>query len=147
MLRATLLDRGQPNSSRAPSVYRRLIFLALAVVTIVIGLTVHLHGDVLGDAGRDFAGDVIWASMIAWLIAAMAPQAALWSRVLVATGICFAVEASQLYHAPALDALRHTTMGALVLGSGFDARDLLAYTAGVLGAAAIERIGRKLIAR
>jgi hypothetical protein len=54
--------------------------------------------------------------------------------------ICFAVELSQLYHAPALDALRETTAGHLVLGSGFDPRDLIAYAAGVCAAALVDRM-------
>jgi hypothetical protein len=41
------------------------------------------------------------------------------------------VELSQLYHAAALDAVRATTAGHLVLGSGFDLRDLVAYGVGV----------------
>jgi hypothetical protein len=44
------------------------------------------------------------------------------------------VEVSQLYHAPAIDALRATFVGALVLGSGFDLRDLAAYALGVASA-------------
>jgi hypothetical protein len=50
---------------------------------------------------------------------------------------------SQLYHAPALDALRATRAGHLVLGSGFDARDLAAYTAGVAAAVLLERAVRR----
>lgn len=53
-------------------------------------------------------------------------------------GICFAVEASQLFHTPGLDAFRATTVGQLVLGSGFDSLDLASYTAGVLAAALLE---------
>jgi hypothetical protein len=59
-------------------------------------------------------------------------------RAAVALAICFAVEASQLVHTPALDALRATTPGRLVLGSGFDPRDLLAYAGGVLAALALD---------
>jgi hypothetical protein len=44
---------------------------------------------------------------------------------------CFAVEFSQLIHLPMLDALRRTTLGYLVLGSGFDRRDLAGYAGGV----------------
>jgi hypothetical protein len=57
----------------------------------------------------------------------------------MALAVCFVVELSQLYHAPALDALRQTTVGHLVLGSDFDPRDLAAYAAGVLAAAMLER--------
>ena len=61
------------------------------------------------------------------------------SRAAVALAICFAVEFSQLWHLPILDALRRTTAGHLVLGSGFDLRDFAAYAAGVLAAVLLER--------
>jgi hypothetical protein len=48
------------------------------------------------------------------------------------------VEVSQLWHAPALDAIRATDIGHLVLGSGFDLRDLLAYLLGVAAPTALE---------
>jgi hypothetical protein len=50
----------------------------------------------------------------------------------VALTICWIVEFSQLVHAPWLDGWRATTLGHLVLGSGFDPRDLVAYGLGVL---------------
>jgi hypothetical protein len=65
----------------------------------------------------------------------------------VAVAICFAVEVSQLYHTPALDTLRRTTVGQLTLGTGFDLRDLLTYIGGVLAAACLERAGRIWLGR
>jgi acetyl esterase/lipase len=65
------------------------------------------------------------------------------ARSAVAFGICVAVELSQLVHTPAIDAVRRTALGQLVLGSGFDARDLVAYAAGVSVAALLERIVRR----
>jgi hypothetical protein len=38
-----------------------------------------------------------------------------------------------------LDAVRSTTAGDWIPGSGFDPRDLMAYTLGVLAAAVLER--------
>ena len=76
--------------------------------------------------------------MVLFGIGAAAPGARLVVRCAVAYAICAAVEVSQLYHAPALDALRETGLGHLVLGSGFDARDFAAYAGGVAGAALIE---------
>jgi hypothetical protein len=127
--------------------YVRVAYIALAVGTIVLGLTVHLHGDALGPTSRDLVGDTIWAAMIAWLVAAIVPRLSLRARSLWAMAICFAVEVSQLYHTPTLDLLRHTTIGQLTLGTGFDPRDLLAYIVGVLAAAFLERTGRLLLGR
>jgi hypothetical protein len=134
-------------SHRPLFIYVRLAYVALAFGTIVLGLTVHLHGDVLGPRSRDLVGDAIWAAMIAWLVAAIVPRFSLRARSVWAVAICFAVEVSQLYHTPALDMLRHTTVGQLTLGTGFDPRDLLAYIVGVLAAAFLERSGRLLLGR
>jgi len=117
---------------------RRAGFLASACATIAAGLAVHLRGAALGPVARDVLGDALWAMMIAWWAGALAPGARLAARSAVAYAVCACVEVSQLYHAPALDAVRATTLGHLVLGSGFDPRDLVAYGAGVALAAALE---------
>jgi hypothetical protein len=102
-------------------------------------LFVHRSGIMLPAAVRDILGDALWAMMIVWLVSAAAPGARLWTRGAVALGICYAVELSQLIHTPAIDAARATTLGQLVLGSGFDPRDLLAYAAGVAAAVFLDR--------
>jgi hypothetical protein len=76
--------------------------------------------------------------MMTWWVGAVAPRASLLTRTAFAFGICAAVELSQLVHAPAIDAVRSTTLGGLVLGSGFDPRDLAAYAIGVAAAALLE---------
>jgi hypothetical protein len=122
----------------------RTPYLALAVGTIALGLAMRWRGGALPPGARDVLGDALWAAMMAWWVAAAAPAIRLPWRAAVALAFSFAVEFSQLYHAPALDAFRRTTAGHLALGSGFDARDLAAYTAGVLAAVLFERaIGRR----
>lgn len=118
----------------------RLRYLVLAVGTIALGLAVHLGGrGVLPHDVRDVLGDALWAMMMAWWLGALVPMRPVRTRAMLALGICFAVEASQLLRAPWLDALRRTLPGHLVLGSGFDPRDLVAYTLGVLAAVLLER--------
>ena len=116
-------------------------YVALALATIVAGLWVHRSAP-LGPVTRDVTGDALWGMMIAWWVGAAAPRARLLTRGAVALGICFVVEFSQLIHGAQLDALRRTTLGHLVLGSGFDPRDLLAYALGVGAAVLIERAWR-----
>jgi hypothetical protein len=123
----------------------RLPYVALAVGTIALGLTIHERGTVfgLGPATRDVLGDALWAAMLFWWLGALAPSVRPATRGLVAVALCVAVELSQLLHGAALDAARRTTAGRLVLGSDFDARDLLAYTAGVLAAVLVESAARR----
>ncbi len=117
----------------------RTRYLALALGTIVLGLAVHGRGGALSPVVRDVLGDALWAAMVVWGIAAVAPVMRRPWRAAVALAVCFAVEFSQLVHLPALDALRRTAAGHLVLGSGFDRRDFAAYAAGVLAAVLLER--------
>jgi hypothetical protein len=117
---------------------RRFAFIALACLTIGVGLVVHSQGASLGHVARDILGDALWATMIAWWLGAVAPGSSVWTRGAVAYAVCAVVEISQLYHTPALDALRATPLGRLTLGSGFDPRDLLVYGFGVGAAVARE---------
>ena len=80
--------------------------------------------------------------MIAWWIGALTPRTPLAARGVIALAFCWTVEFSQLYHSPILDSWRLTTPGQLVLGSGFDPRDLAAYAFGVLAALALELLVR-----
>ena len=118
---------------------QRLSYLVLALGTIVIGLLVHLRGALLGPPARDILGDALWGAMIVWLVSAGSPGTKPWIRYGTAYAVCALVEISQAYHARQLDALRATLIGHLVLGSGFDPRDFLAYACGVAAAAIIDQ--------
>ena len=133
-------EAGERVTSPVPPWFRqRVPYVALALLTIALGLAVHLRGRALDPAVRDILGDALWASMIHWWLGALAPRASTLARAGVAIGICFAVEIGQLYRAPWIDAIRRTTVGHLLLGSDFFPRDLAAYALGVLLAALAER--------
>jgi hypothetical protein len=117
----------------------RVRYVALALCAVIVGLTVHRSGGALPPDVRDVLGEALWAAMVAWGIAAVCPAIRLPWRAVAALALCFVVEISQLVHFPELDALRRTTAGHLVLGSGFDPRDLAAYGAGVLVVVILER--------
>jgi len=122
----------------------RARYVALAVATIAVGLAVHWRGGALSPVVRDVLGDALWAAMVMWIVGAVAPAVRWPLRAAAAFAICVVVELSQLVHFPALDSLRRTTLGQLVLGSGFDPRDFLAYGAGILAAGLLaEMISRK----
>jgi hypothetical protein len=116
----------------------RAIYILFAVVTITVGLLVHLRGTALAPAVRDATGDALWAAMVTWWAGVLAPAARPALRGAAAYAISVGVEASQLYHAPMIDAARATLVGKLILGSGFDPRDLAAYAVGVAGAVILD---------
>lgn len=114
------------------------LYLSLLVVTIALGLATRRFSLAFPLFVARYGGDALWAAMILWLVALLRPIAATRSLALVALGISFAVEISQLYRAPWVDAIRATRAGALVLGQGFLWSDLVSYSVGVLLAAALD---------
>lgn len=119
---------------------KRIRYLVMAIGTIVVGLSVHLGATFLPRDVRDVVGDALWAMMIVWWISVAVPQLPLRTRGLAALAVCVTVEVSQRFHTPLLDSVRRTLPGHLVLGSGYDPRDFVAYAAGVVVAVAIARV-------
>ena len=111
---------------------RRRRYAAVTAAIILLGLFVHFHGAPLNARLRDSLGDALWAGMIAAALSALLPGKASGTRYFIALLICYAVEFSQLWHTATLDQFRATRMGALMLGSGFDWRDLIAYACGIV---------------
>jgi hypothetical protein len=120
----------------------RVVYAIVLVATVAAGLAARRFGHLLPSFVAAYAGDTLWASMVFVGLALLFPRAS--TRTLAIAALAFAVvdEMSQLYHAPWIDAIRATRAGALVLGYGFLWSDLACYTAGVLGAAAIEAVLR-----
>lgn len=111
--------------------------MTLALSTIAAGLIVHWGGTALPPVLRDVLGDALWAIMIGWWVGALMPAARPSRRAAVALALCWAIEFSQLYHSTMVDGWRQTTAGELVLGTGFDLRDLGSYAIGVLVTAGV----------
>ena len=86
-----------------------------------------------------YAGDTLWAAMVFWILALVAPQARTVALGSLAVGIAWAVELSQLVRVPWLDAVRATRLGALALGQGFLWSDFVCYTVGAAIAAVLDR--------
>lgn len=112
----------------------------LIVLVIGLGLASRKYPQLLPVGLGKYPGDALWALMMLLLVGFVRPA---WSIARVAScalAISFAVEFSQLVRTPWLVAARQTPIGHLVLGSGFHALDLLAYTAGVAIGAACESL-------
>jgi hypothetical protein len=106
---------------------RRLLCLALAIVTLIAGLVWRLAPLGLMPTLYKYGGSVLWAVMVYLIVAACFPG---WRSVRVAGVACAvaaAVECFRLYHAPALDAFRLTLSGRLLLGRFFSFADIVAY--------------------
>jgi hypothetical protein len=126
--------------SAALRLAHRRWYLAATAATVAVGLLVFRGGGRLPPGVRDGAGDALWAAMMFWGVSAGAPQGRPGARAAAALALAWTVELAQLVRLPWLVALRATTLGHLVLGSDFDARDLATYALGV-GAAALAEWG------
>lgn len=87
----------------------------------------------------DYPGDAFWAMAAYWGVVLIRPGIAISAAAVTAAAIALAVELSQLYHEAWIDGIRRTLFGRLVLGSGFDWYDLVAYAAGTILAAIMDR--------
>jgi len=116
----------------------RVLYAIVLVAIVAAGLASRRFGAHLPAFVATYAGDTLWASMVFAGLGLLFPRAA--TRTLAIAALAFAVadEISQLYHAPWIDAIRATRLGALVLGYGFLWSDLACYTVGALGAVAGE---------
>lgn len=113
---------------------RRITLALLAVVTVGIGLLVHRS---VGGATGDIAGDALYAVLIYLLAAFVVPR---WSGPAVAAvafAVCAGVELLQLTDLPREWASAFPPIR-LVLGSGFDMRDLAVYAGAVVVAALVD---------
>lgn len=126
-----------------PTRARRIVAAVLLAAVIVAGLGVHA---LLPDtAASDIAGDALYAAAAYLAVVLLAPK---WRPLLagIIAGVwCGAIELFQLTGLPlALGAVFRPAM--LLLGTVFDARDLIVYVATVVVLALLDA-GRRRIAR
>ena len=113
---------------------------------LVIGVGLAVHLGVAGVVG-DVVGDALYAVLIYLLLVCALPRLRPGRVAASAIIVCTAVELMQLTGIPRMLA-ETVPPSALVLGSGFDARDLVVYavaagTTGVIDSAARRRRDRR----
>ncbi|MFF3834468.1 DUF2809 domain-containing protein [Streptomyces sp. NPDC002458] len=113
----------------------RAVALAAALVTVAAGLGVRAAAG--GDVAK-YAGDALYTVLIHTLVVLLAPRVRPLTAAGVALAFSWAVELAQLTGVPA-DLARHSTVARLVLGSTFNAPDLLWYAVGAALAWAVHR--------
>ncbi len=118
---------------------RRFISAAAMVLVMAAGLLWRSPWVPLPVFARKYGGDALWALLAFVGIGFLAPRQSTVRTALAALVFAWAIEFSQLYHAPWIDAVRATRLGGLILGSTFNAPDLLAYAVGIAVGAWVER--------
>jgi hypothetical protein len=119
----------------------RVIQIILFGLVCLLGLGSRRFALVLPRFVAAYAGDALWALAAFIGIGLVLPRASTWTIACLAMSLSVAVEISQLYHAPWIDSIRQTTLGALVLGFGFLWSDLACYAVGVGIGALVEFLG------
>ena len=114
-------------------------YAAASTTTIALGLASRRFAASLSDFVRLYAGDALWAATVYFLAATLWPRARIAWLAAGTLAFAFAIEASQLYHAPWIDGVRSSRLGALVLGQGFLWSDLVCYTIGVIAGALVDQ--------
>lgn len=109
----------------------RKVYLLLIPFVMFLGILSRKFSYLLPEIINTYLGDAIWAAMIYVMMAFVFANKLPKQIAIFSLSFCYAIELSQLYHAPWINAIRNTTFGALVLGSGFLWSDLLAYALGV----------------
>lgn len=111
---------------------RRIVYGITVLVVMLLGLSSRKFSTLLPHFVASHFGDALWAAMIYYGLRFLFVEKSPRYTALISILFCFAIEFSQLYQAPWINAIRQSTLGALVLGRGFLAIDLLRYFAGVL---------------
>ncbi|MER7700085.1 MULTISPECIES: DUF2809 domain-containing protein [unclassified Streptomyces] len=123
--------RERPSASTAPSApTARAVAAVAAVVTVAAGLAVRAGAD---GAFAKYAGSALYTVLLCTLVACCAPRARPAVVAATALGLSWAVEFAQLTGVPAELSAR-STAARLVLGSTFNAPDLLWYAVGAAAA-------------
>ena len=97
----------------------RAVYVLVALAVIALGLASRKYASILPSFVGLYAGDTLWAALAFTLVAIVRPAWSSMRVAAVALAVCYAVEVSQLYRAPWIDAVRHTRLGGLALGYGF----------------------------
>lgn len=120
------------SSERSASRWRARAAYILAVFAVMaLGLGSREFADMLHVFVAEHFGDALWACMIYFVVRTCFAHKQISFALWCSLAFCFAIEGSQLYQAGWIKHLRETTLGALVLGKGFLAADLVRYTAGI----------------
>lgn len=118
----------------------RIPYIVSVLLMVVLGISSRKFSNLIPAFIGNHAGDMLWAMMVYFGFRFLF----LRKSVLFA-GICsilfsFGIEFSQLYQGDWINHLRIKTMGALILGKGFLAIDLVRYLLGILLACLVDKL-------
>ena len=120
------------------SLPRRFIYFLIVFFVVLLGLASRKFAGYLPVFVAKNAGDALWAAMVYFGVRGIFPYKKPVFAFTAALSFSFLIEFSQLYQAPWINKIRHTLLGALILGQGFLAVDLVRYACGILIACSLD---------
>ena len=124
---------------RSRASYRRIIYFLLIILLIIFGLSSRRFTDYLPQFISLHFGDTCWTATLYFFLRFIFIRKSLTIIFIASLFISFLVEISQLYQAEWINTIRATTLGALVLGSGFLWIDFVRYTVGAIIAFVVDK--------
>lgn len=121
----------------------RLLYAALMVLVMGSGLLWRSRWVSFPAFFTKYGGDALWALLVFCGFGFLFTRISTLRLAIISLGFAWIIEFSQLYHAPWIDAFRAMRVGHLVLGSTFNAPDLLAYAVGIAMGVIFERYQKK----
>lgn len=118
----------------------RLFYGVLILVVIATGVLWRSRFVTLPPFLTKYSGDALWAVVVFFGFGFLFPKITTARLFAISLAFAWAIEFSQLYHAPWIDSIRAARLGHLVLGSTFNWPDLAAYAVGA-GLGAVMELG------
>jgi hypothetical protein len=109
----------------------RINYAFTVLVIIILGISSRKFSSQLPFFIAVNSGDMLWASMVYFGSRCLFINKSLQWAFAVSLIFSFFIEFSQLYQADWINIIRHTTLGALILGKGFLMVDLIRYFLGI----------------
>lgn len=117
-----------------------IVYISFIIIVMILGVSSRIFGEYLPLIISKYSGDVLWALMVYLGFGFILSKGEIKKVVVASIIFSYGIEISQLYQAPWINAIRDTTIGALILGHGFLFSDLICYTIGVLIGVVLEYI-------
>lgn len=125
----------------------RITYISTVIITILLGLASRKFSHLLLLFVAQNAGDVLWAMMVYFGLRFLLVRTSLLTAILLSFLFSFGIEFSQLYQANWINQMRGTVLGALILGKGFLAVDLIRYATGILIGTVLDKVTLMFIQR
>ncbi len=126
---------------KATDTSRRSRLVQLLGLLAVVGIGLGWRSGHLPLPGflTKYGGDALWAWMVFLGLTLFFPRSRTLPLAAAALGVAWTVEMLQLHHGAWIETVRSTRLGRLALGTTFNPPDLIAYVAGIVLGAWVDR--------